>query len=518
MSLRNNGRLSRREILKALSMCAAGSATLGPLLTGCREGLNTPAALEQLGGVRQARLDGKPRFLIVVGAVGGASIVDSMLAVRASETTAAGGDAAKLNTFADAQVQSVDGSPFRAVKVDADVLGSIPMKLKTDQLPFVKKYKDSMLVATSVGTSVNHVIAQKRSLTGSNAWRGRTLQECVALQYGAGFPLPNVNMGNGGFSERGTDTSLPAYCYGEVVTKPSFWPLGLDGMKGIKDVPSRDVVNMARVVRNSLDAQSVFGKTFDDAAALKLWNEQRTSGQASLEVQELISRLNMMPDNPSETPLSEYGLSSSPDADRLRAVFPNYMTDPVEAQAALAFLLIKNRVSVSVTLGPSFNIAYGSSNQFTNPPLAYDFSHNEHRSVQAFMWSRMMDTIDKLIELLKSEPFDSSGESLWDRSLIYMATEFGRTRTRSEGASRFGTGHDLNNGFMILSPMVRGNTVLGGVDPKTTLTYGFDPRTGAPLPGKMEANEADIFSGLLTAMGVDTSGSGLPDASAFRRT
>ncbi|MFY0575867.1 hypothetical protein ACN28S_17220 [Cystobacter fuscus] len=324
-------------------------------------------------------------------------------------------------------------------------------------------------------------------------------------------------MGNQGFSERGTDSSLPAYCYGEVVAKPSFWPLGLDGMKGIKDLPSRDVVNLTRIVRNSLDSQSVFGKTFDDVAALKLWNEQRSSGQSALEMQELIGRLNMMPDNP-ETPLSEYGLSSSPDAERLRAVFPNYLTDPVEGQAALAFLLIKNRVSVTVTLGPTFNIAMGASKQFTNPPLAFDFSHNEHRTVQAFMWSRLMETIDKLIGLLKSEPFDSSGESLWDRSLIYMATEFGRTRTRQEGASQFGTGHDLNNGFMILSPMVRGNTVLGGVDPKTTLTYGFDPRTGAPQPGKMDANEADIFSGILTAMGVDTSGSGLPDVSAFVRT
>ncbi|MFY0575868.1 hypothetical protein ACN28S_17225 [Cystobacter fuscus] len=166
---------------------------------GLRDGApadGLPGGAQHPGGTRAtrrrapARLDGKPRFLIVVGAVGGASIVDSMLAVRASETTAAGGNAAKLNTFADAQVQNVDGSPFRAVKVEAGVLGSIPMALKTDQLPFVKKYKDSMLVATSTGTSVNHVIAQKRSLTGSNAWRGRTLQECVALQYGAGFLFP----------------------------------------------------------------------------------------------------------------------------------------------------------------------------------------------------------------------------------------------------------------------------------------------------------------------------------------
>ena len=40
----------------------------------------------------------------------------------------------------------------------------------------------------------------------------------------------------------------------------------------------------------------------------------------------------------------------------------------------------------------------------------------------------------------------------------------------------------------------------------------FDARTGTPLPGKQDANEADVFSGVLTALGVDLTGSGLPDA------
>ncbi|WNG44768.1 hypothetical protein F0U60_12215 [Archangium minus] len=518
MSLRNNGRLSRREMLKALSLCAAGSATLGPLLTGCRDALSTPAALEQLGGVRRARLDGKPRFLIVVGAAGGASIVDSMLAVRASE---AGANASKLNTFPDEQVQGVDGSPFRAVKVSSPRLGNIPMAVNTDQLPFVRKHKDSMLVATTVGTSVNHVIAQKRSLTGNAAWRGRTLQECVALQYGAGFPIPNVNMAMGGYSERGTDGTLPAYCYGEVVTNASLWPLGLDGSKGIKDAPARDVMEMARRTRNTLDSQSVFGRTFENAAALQRWNEQRMVGQPALEAQDLISRLNVLPNQPPALPLSEYGLSSSPDGERLRTAFPDYMTDPVQGQAALAFLLLKYRVSVTVTLGPSFNVAVGSSasQYIANPPLAFDFSHTEHRTGQAFMWARVLGVVDKLVDLLKAEPFDeTTGESMWDRTLIYVATEFGRTRTRPGDAVEFSSGHDLNNGFLMLSPMLKGNTVLGGIDPNTALTYGFDPRTGEPQRGKVDTNEPDIFSGILTAMGVDTSGSGLPDASAFVRS
>ncbi|WP_426752026.1 hypothetical protein [Myxococcus sp. Y35] len=516
MSLRTDGRLSRRELMKALSMCAAGSPVLGSLLTGCRESLDTPASLEQRGGVRRARLDGKPRFLIVVGAAGGASIIDSFLAVRASE---AGAGAARLNTFADAQVQAVPDSPFRAVRVSSPRLGNIPVPVEADQLPFVRKHKDSMLVATTVGTSVNHVIAQKRSLTGNAAWRGRTLQECVAWQYGAGFPIPNVNMGTGGYAERGTDGSLPAHCYGEVVTNPSLWPLGLDGRKGLKDVPPEDVVNLARQARNAADARSVFGQTFENAPTLRRWNDLRMVGQPALEMQDLINRLSVLPDEPPRLPLSEYGLSSSPDGARLRAAFPDYFTDPVEGQAALAFLLIKHRVSVTVTLGPSFNVAVGGAYGLANPPLAFDFSHNDHRTGQAFMWARILGVVDRLIDLLKAEPFDAaSGESLWDRTLIYVATEFGRTRSRVANATEFGTGHDLNNGFVLLSPMLRGNTVLGGIDPLTTLAYGFDARTGAPLPGKLESNEADIFSGILTAMGVDTSGSGLPDASAFLRT
>lgn len=516
MSLRKDGRLSRRELMKALSMCAAGSAALGPLLSGCREALDTPEALEQREGVRQPQRDGRARFLIVVGAAGGASIIDSLLAVRASE---AGTQASRLNTFPDAQVQGVDGSPFRAVRVSSPKLGNINVPVNTNQLPFVRKHRDSMLVATSVGTSVNHVIAQKRSLTGNAAWRGRTLQECVALQYGAGFPIPNVNMGVGGYAERGTDDSLPTYCYGEVVTNPSLWPLGLDGSKGLKDVPSREVIALARQTRDSLDAQSIFGQTFENAAALKRWSEQRGVGQPALEVRDLISRLNVLPDLPPRIPLSEYGLSSSPDAARLRAVFPDFFTDPVQGQAALAFLLLKYRVSVTVTLGPSFNVMVGGENGIANPPLAFDFSHNDHRTGQAFMWARVMGVVDRLIDLLASEPFDeATGESLWDRTLIYVATDFGRTRSRPPEASEFGTGHDLNNGFLMLSPRLRGNTVLGGVDPLTTLTYGFDPRTGAPERGKLSSNEPDIFSGILTALGVDTSGSGLPDASAFVRS
>ena len=44
---------------------------------------------------------------------------------------------------------------------------------------------------------------------------------------------------------------------------------------------------------------------------------------------------------------------------QLRAAFPAFFTDPVEGQGALAFLLLKYRVSWSVTLGRDFNLVVG---------------------------------------------------------------------------------------------------------------------------------------------------------------
>jgi len=512
MSLKSNGRLNRREVLKALSLAAAGSTSLSPFLFGCRQAQETPERVEATGG-RKSELATPPKFLIVIGAAGGASVVDSFLAVRATE---AGANAAKINSFPDASVQAVAGSTLRAVRYSASKLGSIAIPVNTDQLAFVQKYKDDMLVATSVGTSVNHTIAQKRSITGNGAWKGRTLQECVAMQWGQGMPLPNVNMAIGGYGERGTDVTLPPSVYPETVTNPSLWPLGLDGKRGITGAPAADVIALARAARNEVDGQSVFGKTFANAKALVRFRAQREAGQG-LEAQDLITRLNVLPDLPPQVPLSQYGLASSPDGAKVRAVFPDFFNDPYQGQAALAFLLLKYRVSAAVTIGPDFNVKLGGSAGLYNPPLAFDFSHNDHRGSQAFMWQRILSTVDKLITLLKSEPFDAgTGESLWDRTLIYVATDFGRTRNRPDNAIEFGSGHDLNNGFLLISPMVKGNTILGGVDVNSALTYGFDARTGAAQPGKQSSNEADIFSGVLTAMGADLSGSGLPDASAFK--
>ncbi|MFO0725791.1 MAG: hypothetical protein U1E65_18550 [Myxococcota bacterium] len=492
-------KLHRRQLLKLLGLSAAGASGA------------VSALLHQKRAVAQTAQ--KPYFLIVIPAAGGASIIDGPLAIREGESP----NAMTINAFPDAEVVSVANSPFRAVNLRRNAAGPIPFPFTTNQEAFVTKHKDDMMAVTVTGTSVNHRVAQKRSLTGNEAWHGRTLQEAVAAQYGAGYPLPNVNMAVDGYIEHGNDPSLPTWARHEPVSNASVWPLGLDGAKGIKDLPSRALIERARALRNQdLDSLSPFAQTFEKSSRLKLWNDQRSDLSHALEMQDLITKLMILPNN-GQIPLTEYGLLESPDGQKVRAKFPNFLTDPLEAEAALAFLLIKNKVSVSVSISPSFGVLLAGVD-IRNPPLAFDFSHNAHRAAQGIMWKRIMNIADGLIDLLSAEEFDSAtGESYWDRTLIYVATEFGRDKARQGGADDFGTGHHLNNGYLIVSPLANGNHVLGGVDPATGLTYGFDPTTGAPDTHR-NMTEAEIYSGILGALKVDTSAVNLPDVRAMRKT
>lgn len=489
-------RPTRRDALRGLAAGIAGAAVT------TLPGLPRPARAQGGPGA-------DPRFLIVVTATGGASIIDAMLAIRESESA----NAAVLNTFPDGMVQTIEGSPFRAIDMELRDLGPLPYEGASNQSDFVRRHAADMMVVTHTGTSVNHLIAQKRSLTGNDAWAGRTLPELVAEAYGGGFAIPNVNMSVGGYIEPGIDQTLPDRARAEAVVDANVWFSGLHGSRGIGGAPDHSLVQMARRTRGAIDRRSSFSRTFGGSPALQRWIRQRDELALAVEEADLITKLNVLPDGPG-IPLAAYGLESAPDADRVRQVFPLFAQDPLEAQAALAYLLIRNGVSVTVTIGPGLSPGVGGQQIVDSPPLAFDFSHSAHRGTQALMWSRLLSVSDRLIGLLKQVEF-ADGQSYWDRSALYIATDFGRTRNRPSGASEFSSGHHLNNGSLIVSPLANGNRVLGGVDPDTGLTYGFDPRTGAPEPGR-EMAEAEIFAGICQMMGIDTGPVGLPDMPAMR--
>ena len=64
--------------------------------------------------------------------------------------------------------------------------------------------------------------------------------------------------------------------------------------------------------------------------------------------------------------------------------------------------------------------------------------------------------------------------------------------------------------------LANGGRVLGGVDPTTLMTYGFDPATGRPEPGRT-MTEPEIYGGIVQALGIPTPGAGLTDMRAMRR-
>ena len=496
---------------KALFSLMAGAGAIGAYGALGRRIDRRPRGIAHAAGAQ-------PKFLIVVGATGGASMIDAFLAIRAGESRNAGG----INTFPDAQVASVAGTPFRAVDLRGAGFNILGTPVQSNQIPFVQAHSQDMMVVSVEHTSVNHTIAQKRSITGNGAWLGRTLQEAVAAQYGADCPIPNANMGSFGFLEPGTDDSLPPEAFPESIADPTRFALGLDSARGIPDAPSKQVLDLARAKRDkNLDPQSIFYRTFYKNRRIQRWMSHRGATNEQIQTLDLISKLNLMPNRPPLFPLDQYGLEESPDGQRLLASFPRLLEDPLEAQAALAYLLIKNGVSVSVTISPTFDPVANDEGGLTiiSPPLAFDNSHGEHRATQGFMWQRTLTVIDKLICLLKGDECGpGTGTSYWDNTCIYVATDFGRSKVRRDpGSLGFGTGHHLNNGLLVVSPMCNGNTVLGGVDADTGLTHGFDISSGAPITGSPAATEAQFYGGLLQLMDVDTSGSGLPDVPAMRR-
>lgn len=476
----NNARLTRRDALKlgAMAAAAAGISSLAP---------------------RRARAQLSPadrRWLFVVCAAGGASIVDSFLPVPQSQGN--GGAA-----YADDLIQQPGGSNLRCVSVlDNSIEGVIGLGNGYAQATFLSKHKDDVAVMTHDVTSVNHLVAAKRSLTGNNINRGRTLQEAVAERYGEALILPNCNMAGGGYLEHGDDASVPDFARAEPVADPRLFAFATHGSRGVPGAPSAALLARARRLRTGMEDASGFVRTFRRSPLLERYRARRDRLVPSLEGSDLITKLMMLQNQPGETPLSEYDLESSPDGAQLLQKFPSLLTDPYQAQGALAFLLARHDVACAITLAPGNSPVFQTTEQIINAPIAFDWAHRDHRGGQNSMWSRVLSVVDGLIDLLKATDIDGDPDNgkMWDKSLIYIATEFGRDKVASGGS-----GHHVNNGSVLISPLLRGNRVYGGVDPDTCLTYGFDPATGEAQPGT-SLYEGHVYSAVAHALGIDFPG------------
>jgi hypothetical protein len=465
---------SRRSLLKSSAAALAAFGT-APLFA------------------RRARAQGiaDRKYLFVVGANGGASIIDGFLPITQS---AAGYSASQLSQPA--------GSNLRCPKpLNSSIQGVIALGDGYDMSTFLSKHSADTVVMTQEGTSVNHQVAARRAITGNNINQGRTLLEAMALRYGDGLILPACAMGGGGYADAGDDVTVPDSARAEPVMDARLFAFSTHGSKGVMNAPDKELVDRARTVRAALEERSGFAQTFGRTSAISRFKNSRDVVGPGMEASDLITKLMMLPPDATERPLIEQGLETSADGQLVLSTYPNLMKDPFDAQAALAFLLVKNGVSCAVTLSPSSSpvFAEGGARAYT-APLGFDWSHTDHRGAQNAMWGRVMHVVDGLVDLLKGAERPGGGGSLWDQSLIYIATEFGRDKIAVGGS-----GHHLNNGNVLVSPLLNGNRVYGGVDPQTALTHGFDPSTGDPTPNAV-MREGDVYSAVCHALDIDFAG------------
>lgn len=480
--------ITRRRLLQ---LASAGLATgVGASLMPFSTARGGPGGLGSVSAADR-------KLLFIFCAYGGASIIDSFLPIAEEEV----GDsalAATLNVFPSSLIDQRPGSNIRSVKrLDAYSYYGMPA---TDMGDLVMHHGQDMVVLAHEVSSVNHTVGQQRSLNGAGFDRGRTIMESMALQYGGGLPLPSCNMASDGYLRHGADTSIPQAARHELITTPLLFAAGTHGYRGLAGAPSGAAIGRARAVRDKLDRDSIFWQTFKNDARLGRYLTSRRDTMPALEKANLIDKLLLL-DATAIDP--KYGITQDPLTASLRTLLPRVEQDRAEAQVALGFLMAYHGVSTRVTLGFNTEPAIDASGKIVGSPIAFDFSHNLHRIVQSLMWCRTAALVDKLITLLKTHDYlgDPSLGKMWDRSLVYIATEFGRDKIRPSAATSWGTGHHLNNGSVLLSPLLKGNAVYGGVDPETGLTYGFDPVTGAPDPGRV-MNESHVYSVIAQAMGI----------------
>jgi hypothetical protein len=477
--------ISRRRMLQlgALGTAAAG---LHPYL---------PRAAAQ--STEMLSVDPKDRkLLFVLCGFGGASIIDSFLPIAESEV----GNpelAGKLNVFPDSMIEQVSGSNLRHV----GLLDNYSYYVKpTNMGEFVRKHGSDLAVIAHEVSSVNHAVGQQRSLSGAGLDRARTIMESMSLRYGGGLALPNCNMASGGYIEHGADLTVSARARHELITSPVLFAMGTHGYRGQAGMPPSAAIERARKVRESLDRDSVFARTFAQSPRLQNYLRQRTAAQTDFEAMDMLDKLLLLEPGALDPKL---GIRGSELTGVLRGKLPLLEQDDLQAQVGLGFLLAYHGMSTSVTLGYRDDATIVDAGVISTP-IGFDFSHTNHRLTQSIMWCRTAGLLNTLISLLKE--FDYMGDpalgKMWDRSLIYVATEFGRSKSRPTGSSSWGTAHDLNNGSVIVSPLIKGNRAYGGVDPKTALTYGFDPRTGEPDKNKT-LFEGDVYSLIAHALGIE---------------
>lgn len=444
-------------------------------------------------GMDQAQDD---RYLFVIAAPGGASMNDCFLA--SNEGPAA---------YSYDLLVKPEFTPLRCVIPSYNSVGwSLPIGNGYSQLDFLTAHHQNIAVIGVESATLDRTYAPRLAMTGNEINGGRTIAEHVAASYRGRYVLPNVSMAAGEFAAPGTDLNLSDAARAEVIADPLMFAFATHGHLGLKTGYSSRFeasakAQIERQLRLSLEKNSAFYEAHRDHHSVRNYQYNREVIMAALENNQLMAEL--LIDGTAKERYRRYGLKLSPDFQRLSGVFGQLGSDPFEAQMALAFLLTQKGLTNTVTMAPSTDLVM-SRDQKTGhtAPMGFNWSHTDHRAAQNTMWSYLLKNIDSLITLLKAEDIDGdpSKGKMWDKSVIYITTEFGRDRVQFGGSRPH-----ANNAHVIISPLVNGNRLYGSYDEKSGWIGGFNPVTGAPDPGRLMTT-GDLYSIVADLMGAPFAG------------
>lgn len=145
--------LSRRKLLKALGIAGTGA---GFAFAG-----NPLRRLLAANG-DEVISDANRNLLFVFCARGGASLVDALLPVAASEVSDPA-TAARINAYPDAQIGQVSGTPFRYVINPLGPIGGggiAQLIVDYDTRDFIVQHSADMVVMQASASSVSHLVGQ----------------------------------------------------------------------------------------------------------------------------------------------------------------------------------------------------------------------------------------------------------------------------------------------------------------------------------------------------------------------
>jgi hypothetical protein len=325
-------------------------------------------------------------------------------------------------------------------------------------------------------STLTHEVGRRYMITGQVpigiSARGASLSTLIASHLGDQNPIPHLS-----HKVESYHTDQPAYAGALSIGAVDQLKYLLKDQLGI---PSNLPPQVIGAIQDLYQQQLNYAKALTDQSQDPIWQQQETLKylETRTKVRQLI-----------HSHLADQFDFSSPNLNPLKQQYRLHQ-NPLESpygRAALAAQAIKTGLSRTVTVSLSEGLDTHDQAWATDHPV---------RLFQGF------DALSCLIEDLKATPATEGG-NLFDHTLIYVFSEFGRTPLLNIRGGR--DHHPCNSAILMgsnIRPLIFGSSSNQGMAPQKFTDQGIASDTGKPLrPG-------DLAKTILSAIGIEDGNQG----------